>query len=134
MASVSESTLGSLGRDVLDALGRLAGDSQISSPLVVTGKSGVRHSFTLGASNAGGTALACDVVVGSSPADETKVLSLFIRVYDVAAKNAVLCAVPSASKEAKRLASQYKITVVEAQSREGIASALGGVLRQLLKP
>ncbi len=132
---MSSGPIGSLPEDVVRALESSAGISPLSSSLVVTGKSGVRHSFTLGMKGPVSVALACDVVVSDPPApiDEAKVLSLFIKVYDVNANNAVLCAVPSLTPEAMKLASQYKMVVLEAPDKEQVLAKLPDVLRKLLK-
>lgn len=109
------------------------GTGVLSSPLVVTGKSGVRHSFTLGMNGPVSVVLACDIVVGPAPIDETNILSLFIKVYDVNANHVVICAVPSLTPEAKRLASLYRMTVFEAPEKEQVSAKLSDFLRQLPK-
>lgn len=132
---MSSGPVGSLPEDVVRGLGTSAYVDPLLSPLVVTGKSGVRHMFTFGMKGPVSVVLACDVVVSDPPApiDETKVLALFIKVYDVNANNVVLCAVPSLTPEAKKLASQYKIVVLEAPDKEQIFAKLPDVLRKLPK-
>ena len=132
---MSSGPVGSLPEDVVRRLGKSAYVDPLLSPLVVTGKSGVKHSFTLGTKGPVSVALACDVVVSDppTPIDETKVLALFIKVYDVNANNVVLCAVPSLTPEAKKLASQYKIVVLEAPDKEQIFAKLPDILRKLPK-
>ena len=132
---MSFGTVGSLPEDVVRDLGTSVGTDRLLSPLVVTGKSGVRHSFTLGMEGPVSVALACDVVVSDPPApiNETKVLSLFIKVYDVNANNVVLCAVPSLTPEAQKLAFQYKMVVLEAPDKEQVLAKLPDVLRKLPK-
>jgi hypothetical protein len=75
--------------------------------------------------------IACDAVVGPAPIDETKVLALFIKVYDVNVKHVILCAVPSLTAAAKKLASQYKMVVLEAQEKEQVFAKLSDYLRRL---
>lgn len=130
---MSSGLIGSLPEDAIRTLGTSAGTSPLLSPLVATGRSGVKHSFTLGVKDPVSVVLACDVLVGSAPIDETKVLSLFIKVYDVNANHVVLCAVPSLTAEAKRLASQYKMVVLEAPDKEQVIAKLPGILRNLSK-
>jgi len=125
--------VGSLPEETVSSLGSSMSSGTLSSPLVVTGKSGVRHSFTLGTRDAVAVVLACDIVVGASPIDETKVLALFIKVYDVNARNVILCSVPSLTQEARRLASQYKMVVLEAPSRELIIEKLSDALHEMPK-
>ncbi len=132
---MSYGRVSSLPDDALRALESSSGMSPLSSPLVVTGKSGIRHSFTIGMKGPVSVALACDVVVSDPPVpiDETRVLSLYIKVYDVNANNVILCAVPSLTPEAERLASQYKMMVLEAPDKEQIYAKLPDVLRKLSK-
>lgn len=132
---MSYGTVGSFPEEVVRELRTSAGTDLLLSPLVVAGKSGVRHSFTLGMEGPVSVALACDVVVADPPApiNETKVLSLFIKVYDVNANNVVLCAIPSLTPEAEKLASQYKMIVLEAPDKEQVLAKLPEVLRKLPK-
>jgi hypothetical protein len=73
----------------------------------------------------------CDIVAGSAPADETKVLSLFIKIYDVGAKHAVLCAIPSLTVGAKKLSSLYKMHVIEAADVDSTVPLVTQTLRGL---
>src|SRR5208337_5202809 len=98
-----EGTLGSFPPEAMKSFTGLGALGPISSPFVATGKSGVKHTFTPGIGSQGVIDVACDVVLGSNPADETKVLSFFVKVYDTGAKHAVLCVVPSLTAEAKKL-------------------------------
>ncbi len=105
----------------------------MASPYTASGKSGIKHSFTLGLGDTQTTSLVCDVVTGSAHVDETKVLSLFIKVYDVGAKHAILCVVPELSPEAKKLSSMYKITTVVAPKRGEVVKRLSEVLQRIAK-
>ena len=131
---VSETALESLGPDLMSALVTVSRRSDLASPLTVAGKSGIRHAFTLGSEANGIVGVACDIVVSSTPLDETKVLTLFIKVYDVGAKSAVLCAIPGLTDGAKKLSGQYKIIVVEPASMDKIPEALGTVFQRLSPP
>jgi hypothetical protein len=117
--------------EVVAKIGSSVAPGTLSSPFVATGRSGVKHVFTFGISDANKTSVACDIVVGKAPADETKVLSLFIKIYDVGAKHAVLCVIPSLTQEAKKLSGMYKMVVVEAPDIEGAISALTEAVRRL---
>ena len=122
---------GSLPADALAGLTKVAGAGSLSSPFSAVGKSGVKHTFTFGTREGGSTRVVCDIVSGTAPVDETKVLSLFIKVYDVGATQAILCATPSLSDGAKKLAGIYKITVIEAPDRgsavKKVTEALGRI-------
>jgi hypothetical protein len=58
---------------------------------------------------------------------------LFIKVYDVGAKHAVLCVIPSLTPEAKKLSGLYKITTVESADRKGLVTLASDILRRLSK-
>ena len=126
-----ENRLESVDEDFIKAMGQSASIGPIATPYAATGKSGVRHQFTLGAAKNGKTSLACDIVVGNAPVDETKVLALFIKVYDLEATSPVLCAVPSISEGARRLAGQYKISVLESSDSGHLAAKLSDLLPKL---
>ena len=125
---------GPLTSEIQKALASLTGLGAMSSPYLTTGRSGVKHSFTFGSKELNETKVVCDVIVGSAPVDETKVLSLFIKVYDIGAKHAILCAVPSLTEEAKKLSAMYKITTVQSSDPEHIPNLLTDVLRKLKSP
>ena len=133
MAEVTNAVRPSLTTAERNSVEEVGGPGSFSTPLETVGKSGIRHKFTFGTEGKGGANLACDVVVGSAPVDETRVLSLFIKVYDVGVKQAMLCVVPSLSSEAMKLANQYKILVVEARDEVGIAPALVGALKKTVR-
>ncbi|MGP8057798.1 MAG: hypothetical protein ACLP9K_09395 [Nitrososphaerales archaeon] len=132
---MSPRTIGSLPQEAVRRLESSAGMAPLSSPLVVAGKSGVKHSFTFGMEGPVSVALACDVVVSDppTPIDETTVLSLFIKVYDVNANSVILCAVPSLTPEAKKLALRYKMVILEAPDEGQVLARLPEVLRRLSK-
>lgn len=90
----------------------------------VVGKSGVRHSFSFTLDDPSGPVLVGDVCVGESDIDETKVLSLFIKFYDVGSKTAILCVSPRLSDQAVRLARLYNILVVEATDPATLSAKL----------
>jgi len=101
----------------------------ISSPGKVVGKSGVEHSFSFASKNKDELRLVGDVILSATDEDETKVLSLFIKVYDVGAKRALLCVSPRLTPEASRLARLYNILTIESPDPR----LLPGMLQDLLK-
>ncbi len=121
----------SLSADVLASLAKVARTGSLTSPFAAVGKSGVKHTFTFGAKEGNFTKVVCDMVSGPVPIDETKVLSLFIKVYDVGATTALLCATPALSPDAKKLADIYNMTVIEAVDKDSavkkVADALGRI-------
>lgn len=126
-------TSGSLSADVLKSLAKSTGVGGLSSPFAAIGKSGVKHTFTLGTKEGNSTRVVCDMVSGSAPVDETKVLSLFIKVYDVGAAHALLCAIPSLSDDAKKLAVIYNMTVIEAADRDSAVKQVADAIARINK-
>ena len=122
-----------LTADMARAFEKHSGLGTLKSPCLVTGKSGVRHSFTFGYGEVPDVKVVGDVVVNDEPVDETKVLSLFIKVYDVGARHAVLCVVPSLTPEAKKLSGLYKIVTVEAGDKGRLPGMASDVLQRLSK-
>jgi len=120
--------------DLLVNLRKLAGDESLSSPFAAMGRSGVMHTFTFGSKEGDSTRVVCDMVSGSTPVDETKVLSLFIKVYDVGAAHALLCATPSLSADAKKLAGIYNMTVIEAADRDSAVKKVADAFRHTNRP
>jgi hypothetical protein len=118
---------------MVSAFEKHSGLGPVKSPCLVTGKSGVRHSFTFGYGETPDIQVVGDVVVNDEPVDETKVLSLFIKVYDVGARHAVLCVVPSLTAEAKKLSSLYKIVTVETADRNRLPAMASDILQRLSK-
>ncbi len=101
------------------------------SPVNVVGRSGVKHMFSFGFRGPDGENVVCDCIESSEPVDETKVLSLFIKVYDVGAKHAILCAVPSLTFDAKKLSLLYKIITVESRDAAKLPELISQVLDKI---
>ena len=106
---------------------------KVASPAKVTGKSGVEHLFSFASGEKEKLNLVGDMILGSGEKDETKVLSLFIKVYDVGAKRAVLCVTPRLTPEASRLARLYNILTIESPDARLLPNMLGDLLRRLAR-
>lgn len=118
----------SLGSEIAGVIDKHADLGAFKTPFQATGKSGVKHNFTFGFGEPRNINVVGDVVIDSKPIDETKVLSLFIKVYDVGAKHTLLCVSPSLTSEAKKLSSLYKIVTVESGDRTKLAAMTSDVL------
>jgi len=103
----------------------------LRSPAALTGKSGVRHTFSFSLGDAEKPEIVCDVIVGKMEQDETRVLSLFIKVFDVGPKQAILCVSPGLTKEAERLAMLYNIVTLESPDTSKLPQMIEGVLKRL---
>lgn len=109
------------------------GFGRVRSPAKVTGKSGVEHLFSFASGEKDSLKLVGDVILGSEEKDETKVLSLFIKVYDVGAKRAILCVTPRLTPEASRLARLYNILTIESPDARLLPNMLEDLLKRLAK-
>ncbi len=107
------------------SLGRLWDTNQ------ARGRSGVKHTFSFLMGNEEKPNVVCDIITSSRPLNETNVLSVFIKAYDVGATNTILCAVPSLSPEAKKLAEQYHFITIESPDKSKLHDAIAEVLRRL---
>jgi len=85
------------------------------SPGTIVGESEVRHSFDIvayGTEPQEGV-LVADFVVSDKPVGEEKIIAMFAKVFDTNPLKSILIAFPGLTKNARRLAEQYKIDVVE---------------------
>ena len=111
-----------MSSEVAGVIDRHTNLGAFKTPCQATGKSGIKHNFTFGFGEPRNLNIVGDVVIDSKPIDETKVLSLFIKVYDVGARHTMLCVSPSLTSEAKKLSSLYKIVTVESGDRTKLAA------------
>jgi hypothetical protein len=102
-------------------------------PAVVEGKSGVIHTFSFGLFHHNELDIVGDVLSAENVIDETKVLSLFIKIYDVGAKRAILCVNPGLASEAAKLAKLYSILTIESDAPDDAIRMLEEMLNRLVR-
>jgi len=117
--------------EIKSVLGTFKGFGPVSSPATLTGKSGVKHVFSFATGGKDDIGIVGDVILGTTDKDETKVLSLFIKVYDVGAKRSILCVTPRLTPEASRLARLYNILTIESPDPKLLPHMLQDLLRRL---
>jgi hypothetical protein len=95
---------------------------QSTSPGKMEGESNVEHVFDFVAysGNPSEGVLVIDFVVSDSPVGEDHVASMFAKVYDTTPLRAVLIVFPELTRDARKLAEQYKINVVETKKLESL--------------
>jgi hypothetical protein len=120
-----------LDLEISSVLGKYKSLGEARAPALVAGKSGVQHSFSFALGGRNSQDIVGDVIVGQEDEDETKVLSLFIKVYDVGAKRALLCVSPRLTPEALKLARLYNILTIETPDPKQIPRMLEDVLKRL---
>jgi len=117
--------------EVLTTLVKEGGFGNLKSPAAFIGKSGVRHTFSFSVGEGEKPDIVCDVIIGKVDQDETRVLSLFIKVFDVGPKRAILCVSPRLTKEAVRLAMLYNIITLESPDPSRLPQMIEGVLKRM---
>lgn len=102
------------------------------SPGKLLGESNVEHVFDIVAygGNPEESILAMDFVVSEKPVEESHVTSMFAKVYDTTPLKSVLVVFPGLTRDARMLAEQYKIDVVETRN----ISSIWIELRKVIPP
>jgi hypothetical protein len=110
-----------------------AAGHQASASGKVTGKSGVKHQFSFMVMGADGSPeVVAETALSVTDVDETKVLAFFVKVFDVKAKHAILCASPRLNPGAQALANQYKIITIEHEKPRELVPMLSRTVDRLL--
>lgn len=99
----------------------------VESPGFLTGKSGTGHMFDLTAIFSGKkkNTTAIDIVTSTDDVvSEQSVISMFAKIFDTTPNRACLIAIPKMTENGKKLASLYKINLVEAKNQNSALEAL----------
>ncbi len=97
---------------------------KVEMPGQIAGQSGALHRFDAVATKGSSELLVLDVIVSDKQIDEVPVASLYAKVFDVGPSQTVLVAIPGLTDKAKRLATLYKMSVIEADDSENAAEQL----------
>ena len=100
---------------------------EVESPGFLNGKSGTRHMFDLTAVSAGKKQNTTVIDFATSTDDvvsEHSVIAMFAKIFDVTPDRACLVAIPKMSENGRKLASLYKIDLVEAKNQNMAVDAL----------
>jgi transcription elongation factor Elf1 len=100
---------------------------EVESPGFLNGKSGTRHMFDLTAVSAGKKHNTTVIDFATSSDDivsEQSVISMFAKIFDATPYKACLIAIPKMSENGRKLASLYKIQLVEAKNQNSAIEAL----------
>ncbi|KPV62249.1 MAG: hypothetical protein AOA66_1411 [Candidatus Bathyarchaeota archaeon BA2] len=108
---------------------------KVESPGFLEGKSGANHMFDITASPKGvkrnimviDLATSTDDVVSEQP-----VIAMFAKIYDVSPDRACLVAIPRMGENGKKLASLYKIELIEAKDQKDVIKALETCLKNFI--
>lgn len=100
---------------------------KVETPGFLKGASGASHTFDITASKEGISKHVAVIDVATSTDDavaEQPVIALFAKVFDVAPDKSCLIAIPKMSESGKKLATLYKINLIEARDQKEVLSAL----------
>jgi len=119
-----------LGTIIGIAEGLQARGVQVKISGMITGASGVEHTFDL-VLEQGKKTVPVDVKVSQDgEVQVVGVLATYAKVLDIGAKVHVMVAIPAASADSKRTAAAYGMLVVEGKNSDSIVEALVGSLQR----
>jgi transcription elongation factor Elf1 len=106
---------------------------KVESPGFLKGKSGASHKFDITASPAGVKRNITAIDLATSNDDvvsEQSVIAMFAKIYDVSPDKAYLIAIPKMNENGKKLATLYKIELIEAKDQKGVIRILEAYLKK----
>jgi transcription elongation factor Elf1 len=114
--------------EFLDTLG-----FEVASPGFLNGKSGTSHMFDLTAVSNGETRNTTAIDLATSTegvVSEQSVISMFAKIFDATPDKACLVAIPKMSENGRKLATLYKIDLIEAKDQDEALRALKACIRK----
>jgi transcription elongation factor Elf1/ATP-dependent Clp protease adapter protein ClpS len=106
---------------------------EVESPGFLNGKSGTRHMFDLTAVSSGKKKKTTVIDLATSTDDvvsEQSVISMFAKIFDANPEKACLVAVPKMSENGRKLATLYKIDLIEAKNQTAAVEALKNCVKK----
>jgi len=106
---------------------------KVETPGFLKGASGASHMFDITASREEISKFVAVFDVAASTDDvvaEQPVIALFAKVYDVAPDKACLVAIPKMNESGKKLATLYKINLIEAKDQKEVMKSLQVLMRE----
>ena len=99
---------------------------EVESPGFLDGKSGTRHMFDLTAVSAGKekSTTVIDFATSDDVVSEQSVIAMFAKIFDATPDRACLVAIPKMNENGRKLASLYKIDLVEAKDQSTAIESL----------
>ena len=96
---------------------------RIEMPSQISGRSGALHRFDLVASK-GSDVIVLNLLASDKNIGEAPVATMYASIFDVAPSQSIIVAIPGLNDKAKKIASLYRITVIEASDSENAAEHL----------
>jgi transcription elongation factor Elf1 len=106
---------------------------KVESPGFLDGKSGTRHMFDLTAVSAGKKKNITAIDFATSTDDvvsEQSVIAMFAKIFDATPDRACLVAIPKMSENGRKLASLYKIDLIEAKNQSTAIDSLKSCVKK----
>ena len=106
---------------------------KVESPGFLNGKSGTRHMFDLTAVSAGKKKNITAIDFATSTDDvvsEQSVIAMFAKIFDATPYRACLVAIPKMSENGRKLASLYKINLIEAKNQNVAIESLKSCVKK----
>lgn len=128
-AHAKESSL-LLVKPIIDHLRTLGWEAE--RPGAMEGQSGVQHKYTM-ICRKGNKTMAIDTAFSNVIVGDAPVVKVFAKAYDSKPDIATLIAMPGLTSQAKKMAKQYNINVVEASTNEEMTKKLDEMIPRLEK-
>lgn len=105
-------------------------------PGLLTGKSGINHTFGIMGTNSANKTVAIDIAISKGKINEGPILAMSAKVMDTSPTSAIIIAVPGLQDNAKKVAGIYGIKVIEGETIESATVQLKQLLSSdaLLSP
>lgn len=97
---------------------------KVEMPGQIAGRSGALHRFDAVATKGTSEVVVVDVIASDKDIDEVPIASMYAKVFDVTPSQSFLIAIPKLTDKAKRLASLYRISTIEADNSQEAADRL----------
>lgn len=97
-------------------------------PGILTGKSGIQHTFGMIGVSKGGSTVAIDLAISKTKINEAPILAMYAKVMDTNPTKSVIICVPSLQDNAKKVAGIYGINVIEGNTVEDATKFLRKIL------
>jgi predicted RNA-binding Zn-ribbon protein involved in translation (DUF1610 family) len=111
---------------VMKPIGLVLEDFQfkVEMPGQIAGRSGALHRFDAVATKGSSEVVVLDVIASDKEIDEVPIASMYAKVFDVTPSQSILIAIPGLTERAKKLASLYRISIIEAETSQQAAERI----------
>lgn len=97
---------------------------KVEMPGQIAGRSGALHRFDAVATKGSAEVVVLDVIASDKEIDEVPIATMYAKIFDVTPSQSILVAIPGLTDKAKRLASLYRISTIEAENSQQAADRI----------